>query len=131
MAQWPYHPFGVSVATPTSVERDVVEKPSVPDYLLDIHKLMSTTYPAVSMFQNPSSAVVYFDKAMICVKPDGISGFVSADARGKYDKPDDDFIKWNDTCNGPCFRVSVLNREDAGRAEQEINMLLCLHFAGV
>ncbi len=113
------------------MERDVVEKPSIPDYLLDIYKLMSTTHPAVSMHQNTFSAVVHFDKAMICVMPDRISGFVSAEARGKYVGPDDDFIKWNDTRNGPCFWVSVLNREDAGRAEEEIDMLLRLHFTRV
>ena len=113
------------------MERDVVKKPSIPDYLLDIYKLMSEIHPAVSMHHNTFSATVHFDNAMIFVQEDRIRGFVSAEARGKYVGPDDDFIKWNDTPNGPCFWVSVLNREDAVRAQKEINMLLRLHFACV
>lgn len=110
------------------VERDVVETPNIPDYLMDIYKLMSANHPAVSMNHSTFSAVVHFDQAMICVMPDRISGFVSAKARVMYKKTDDDFIKWIGTLDSPCFWVSVLNREDAVRAEKEIDMLLSLHF---
>lgn len=110
------------------VERDVVKTSRIPEFLLEIYKEMWATHPTVSMFLAEHSATVYFDKAMICVTPNRITGYVSVEARELYGKTDDDLIKWNDTPNGPCFSVLVETPEDGVRAQQAIDMLLRLHF---
>ena len=74
------------------VETDVFKTPRIPQFLLDIYNEMWATHPIVSMFHAEHSATVYFDKAMICVTPDRITGHVSAEARELYGKTDDDLI---------------------------------------
>lgn len=113
------------------VETDVFKTPRIPQFLLEIFKEMWATHPIVSMFHGEHTATVYFDKAMICVTPDRITGHVSAEARELYGKTDDDLIKWNDTPNGPCFCVLVSNPEEGVRAQQAIDMLLRLHFTQI
>ena len=109
----------------------MVKTPRIPEFLLEIYKEMCATHPTVSMLQAERTASVHFDKAMICVTPDHIIGYVSAEARELYGKPDDDLIEWNDTPNGPCFWVLVSNPEEGVRAQQAIDMLLRLHFAQI
>ena len=113
------------------VERDVVKTPRIPQFLLDIYNEMWATHPTVSMFQAERTATVHFDKAMICVTPDRIAGYVSVEAQELYGKTDDDLIKWNDTPKGPCFSVLVSNPEEGVRAQQAIDMLLRLHFTQI
>ena len=136
-SNYPLDNFGGQIAAgpvppvQSPVERDVVKTSRIPKFLLEIHKEMWATHPTVSIFHAERSATVYFDKAMICVTPDRITGYVSVEARELYGKTDDDLIKWNDTPNGPCFSVLVETPEDGVRAQQAIDMLLRLHFTEI